>query len=144
MKLVDLNVLIYATDETAAHHAVAKDWLDRSMSSSETIGIPTAVAVGYVRLTTSPRIMAAPLDTTTSIGVVAGWYQRVNVTAPQPTSRHYEVLDRLLAPIGTGGNLVSDANLAALAVEHGAVLCSFDRDFGRFSGIRWVEPRPAL
>ena len=88
--------------------------------------------------------MAAPLDTTTSIGVVAGWYQRVNVTAPQPTSRHYEVLDRLLAPIGTGGNLVSDANLAALAVEHGAVLCSFDRDFGRFSGIRWVEPRPAL
>ena len=142
MKLVDLNVLIYATDETAAHHAIARGWLDRVMSSTETIGIATAVALGYVRLTTSPRIMTAPLDVTTSVDVVRGWYRRPNVTSPEPTPRHYELLAELLGPIGTAGNLVPDAHLAALSIEHGAELCSFDHDFTRFSGIRWIEPGP--
>jgi toxin-antitoxin system PIN domain toxin len=140
VKVVDLNVLIYATDETATHHAVAKAWLDRTMSSTETVGIATLIAIGFVRLTTNPRVMESPLDVATSVGVVRGWYRRPNVTAPAPTPRHYQLLDELLAPIGTAGNLVSDAHLAALAIEHGAELCSFDRDFGRFSGVRWVEP----
>lgn len=141
MKIVDLNVLLYATDETSANHLPAREWLERAMSSSETVGIPTAVAVGYIRLTTSPRVMAAPLDVATSLGVVAGWYGRSNVTAPQPTPRHYDLLRQLLGPTGTAGNLVSDAHLAALALEHGAELYSFDRDFGRFSGLRWLDPR---
>lgn len=143
MKIVDLNVLVYATDRTANHHDVAREWLDSAISSSETIGIPTAVAIGYVRLTTSPRIMQAPLDATTSIGVVTGWYRRPNVTSPGPTIRHFEVLRELLAPIGTAGNLVSDAHLAVLSIEHGAELYSFDRDFQRFSGVRWIMPGPS-
>jgi toxin-antitoxin system PIN domain toxin len=143
VKVVDLNVLVYATDESAAHHLLAKAWLDAAISSTETIGIPTAVAVGYLRLTTSHRVMSAPLDVTTSIDVVRGWYRRPNVTAPEPTDRHYELLAELLAPIGTAGNLVSDAHLAALSIEHGAELCSFDRDFARFSGVRWIEPAGA-
>lgn len=140
MKVVDLNVLVYATDETAVHHARAKAWLDRALSSTETVGIPTAVAIGYVRLTTNPRVMEAPLDAATSTGVVRGWLERANVTSPEPTSRHYQLIEDLLAPIGTAGNLVSDAHLAALSIEHGAELYSFDRDFGRFSGLRWIEP----
>ncbi len=140
MKLVDLNVLVYASDETAVHHRRAKEWLDGAMTSTDTIGIATAVAIGYVRLTTSPRIMAAPLDVTTSVEVVKGWYRRPNVTAPAPTPRHYDLLAELLAPIGTAGNLVTDAHLAALAIEHSADLYSFDRDFTRFSGVRWLEP----
>jgi uncharacterized protein len=140
VKLVDLNVLVYATDETAVRHAVAKQWVDAAMSSSETVGIPTAVAVGFVRLTTSPRIMQAPLDVTTSVEVVRGWYRRPTVTAPEPTARHFDLIAELLAPIGSAGNLVADAHLAALSIEHGADLCSFDRDFGRFSGVRWSEP----
>ncbi len=140
MKLVDLNVLIYATDSTSSHHETAKAWLDGAMSSSDTIGIPTAVAVGYVRLTTSPRVMASPLSPEMSLGVIQQWMRRTNVTAPQPTERHYELLGQLLEPIGTAGNLVSDAHLATLAIEHGADLYSFDRDFGRFSGLRWLEP----
>lgn len=140
MKVVDLNVLLYATDRTSRHHTRAKPWLDRVMSSTETIGIPIAVAIGYVRLTTNPKVMEAPLDLATSVGVVHAWYARANVTAPGPTSRHFGVLEELLGPLGTGGNLVSDAHLAALAIEHGAELCSFDRDFSRFSGLRWVEP----
>jgi toxin-antitoxin system PIN domain toxin len=142
VKLVDLNVLVYATDQTSTHHERARAWLDRAMSSTETIGIATAVAIGFLRLTTSPRIMAAPLDATTSLGVVRGWYRRPNVTAPEPTTRHCELLESLLAPIGTAGNIVSDAHLAALAIEHGAELYSFDRDFARFSGVRWLEPEP--
>lgn len=142
MKLVDLNVLLYASDETSSHHDCAKEWLDRVMSSTETIGIPTAVAVGFLRLTTSARVMAAPIDVATSIEVIKGWYKRSNVTAPEPTVRHYELLVDLLGPLGTGGNLVPDAHLAALSIEHGAELCSFDRDFSRFSGVRWIEPGP--
>jgi toxin-antitoxin system PIN domain toxin len=143
VKLVDLNVLVYATDQTSTHHERARAWLDRAMSSAETIGIATAVAIGFLRLTTSPRIVASPLDAATSLGVVRGWYRRPNVTAPEPTSRHYQLLESLLAPIGTAGNLVSDAHLAALAIEHGADLYSFDRDFARFSGVRWREPELA-
>ena len=142
MKLVDLNVLVYATDETSIHHQRARAWLDHAMSSSETIGLATAVAIGFLRLTTSPRIMASPLDAATSLAVVRGWYRRPNVTAPEPTPRHYQLLESLLGPIGTAGNLVTDAHLAALAIEHGADLYSFDRDFARFSGVRWLEPGP--
>ena len=140
MKLVDLNILIYATDDTSAHHHRARTWLDRAISSSETIGIPTAVATGYVRLTTSPRIMHQPLDVHTSIGVVRDWYRRPNVTAPEPTARHFDLIEELLGSIGTAGNLVPDAHLAALAIEHGAELYTFDRDFNRFSGLRCLEP----
>ncbi len=143
MKLVDLNVLVYATDRTAANHQVAKDWLDRAVSSSETVGIPTMVAVGYIRLTTSPKVMRAPLDAATSVSVVEGWYRRPNVTAPEPTRRHYELLASLLAPLGTAGSLTSDAHLAALSIEHGAELYSFDRDFQRFSGVRARVPHAA-
>src|SRR5690606_30881809 len=97
VKLVDLNVLIYATDETSIHHGRAKPWLERVMSSSETIGIPTAVAVGYLRLTTSRRVMADPLDVRTAVDVISGWYRRSNVTAPEPTARHYHVVADLLS-----------------------------------------------
>lgn len=140
MKVLDLNILLYATDETSVHHRVAKRWLDRSMTSTETIGIPTSVAVGFIRLTTSARVMEAPLDVATSVGVVRGWYRRSNVTRPEPTTRHFQLIAELLGPIGAAANLVADAHLAALSIEHGAELCSFDRDFSRFSGVRWSEP----
>lgn len=138
--MLDLNVLIYATDNTSAHHQVAHRWLDSALSSTETIGIPTHVAVGFVRLTTSARVMTAPLDIRTSASVVNGWLSRPNATTPAPTSRHYDVVAELLEPLGTAGNLVADAHLAALSIEHGAELCSFDHHFGRFSGVLWVKP----
>ena len=140
MKLVDLNVLLYATDAASAHHHGARAWLDQAMSSTETIGLPTSVTIGYVRLTTNPRVMTQPLDVVTSVDVVRSWLERANVTAPAPTSRHYALLAELLEPIGTGGNLVADAHLAALSIEHGAELVSYDHDFGRFAGVEWIEP----
>jgi toxin-antitoxin system PIN domain toxin len=140
VKLLDLNVLVYAIDETAHHHRTARPFLADAMSSSETIGIPTAVAIGFVRLTTNPRVMVEPLDTATSIGVVTGWLSRPNVVVPGPTRRHFDILGELLAGLGTAGNLVSDAHLAALAIEHGAELCSYDHDFARFPGLDWRPP----
>lgn len=140
MKIVDLNVLIYAVDATSSRHTTARSWLNAAMSSSETIGIPTAVATGFIRLTTNPRVMSSPLDVASSVDVVRGWFRRRNVTAPEPTPRHFDLIEELLGPIGAGGNLVPDAHLGALSIEHGAELCSFDRDLARFSGVRWAEP----
>ncbi|MCC7078469.1 MAG: PIN domain-containing protein [Acidimicrobiia bacterium] len=140
MKIVDVNVLVYATDTATQHHEPAKEWLDRAMAATETVGIPWAVAIGYVRLTTNPRVLARPLAAGESIGIVRNWLDRSNVASPVPTSRHLLVLEDLLGATGPGGNLVSDAHLAALTIEHGATLCSFDNDFSRFPGLEWVSP----
>ena len=133
MKVVDLNVLVYASDTATRHHDSAKRWFDDVMRSTETVALPTAVTVGFVRLTTNPRVM-------TAIDIVRGWLGRRNVTVPQPTARHYDVLQELIEATGVGGNLVSDAHLAALAIEHGAELCTFDNDFSRFPGLSTVRP----
>jgi hypothetical protein len=140
VKVLDLNVLVYATDAASAHHPTAKPWLDAAISSSETIGIPTLVAVGYLRITTNPRVMNAPLDADRAMQILSGWFSRPNVTSPAPTDRHYALMSQILAKVGTAGNLVTDAHLAALSIEHGAELCSYDHDFGRFAGVVWVNP----
>lgn len=139
MKLVDLNVLVYAVDSTARHHPAAAGWLGHALAGSETIGVPTAVTVGFVRITTNPRIMASPLTPAAAVEVVRTWLTRPNVTVPQPTSRHYDLIAELLDATGVGGNLVSDAHLAALAIEHGAQLVTFDSDFARFPGLVTVQ-----
>ncbi len=140
MRLVDLNVLIYATDTNSKHHESARAWLDSAMSSSSTVGLPTAVTVGFVRLVTNPRVMLRPLNPSRAVDIVETWLGRSCVTVPQPTARHYAVLRELLDATGVGGNLVSDAHLATLAIEHGAELCTYDSDFSRFPGVVSFRP----
>jgi len=140
VKLLDVNVLVYATDVETAHHEQASAWLTDLLSTSETVGIPTAVAIGFVRITTNPRVMRSPLDGVAAVAIVEDLLARPTVTSPAPTRRHYTVLSELLARTGTLGNVVSDAHLAALAIEHGAALCSYDRDFQRFPGLDWLVP----
>jgi toxin-antitoxin system PIN domain toxin len=140
VKLVDVNVLIYATDDQSKRHPEAKPWLDGVMTATETIGLPTAVTIGYLRLTTNPRVMRVPLSPSEAIEIVRTWLSRPSVSVPQPTDRHLDLLDELLGATGVGGNLVSDAHLAALAIEHGAELWSYDADFGRFPGLLWRSP----
>lgn len=139
-KVPDLNLLVYAVDETAATHAAARDWWNETLSGTETVGLAWAVLLGFVRLTTSPRVVQSPLTATEALEYVDRWLEQAVTAVITPTARHTAVLRDLLAPTGTGGSLVTDAHLAALAIEHGATLCSADRDFGRFPGLAWVNP----
>jgi len=140
VKIVDVNVLLYAVDLSAKDHTTARRWLDRAMSATETVGLPTSVSIGFVRIATHPRIFRSPLTPRVAIDTVRTWLARPNVTVPHPTGRHLDLLTELLESIGVGGNLVPDAHLAALAIEHGAEMVSYDNDFSRFPGLVWQSP----
>lgn len=140
MKLPDVNLLLYAVDEDSPRFTVAHAWVQDLLRAAETVALPWAVVLAFVRLTTKPAIMTAPYSVEEALDVVDGWLARPNVVVVHPTDRHAAVLRELLGPLGAGGNLTSDAHLAALAIEHGAELCSCDADFSRFSGLRWRDP----
>ena len=140
MKLVDANLLIYAANEQAPRHEGARRWLDTLLSGTETVALPWAVLLAFVRITTNPKIMVPPLSGSDALAYVNGWLALQCVMVPAPTKRHVAVLGDLLAATGIGGNLVTDAHLAALAIEHGATLCSCDSDFARFPGVDWLDP----
>jgi toxin-antitoxin system PIN domain toxin len=143
VKLADVNVLVYAVNEDTPHHRAARTWLERSLSSTETVAFAWHALVGFVRLATHASTLEAPLSSGEAIDIVEGWLAQPPSVIVHPTDRHPAVLRDLLAPLGTAGNLVPDAHLAALAIEHGAELVSFDNDFSRFPGLRWVDPRQA-
>ena len=139
MKLVDLNILLYAVNRDSPSHATAKAWLEGVFAGDEAIAIPCVVLLGFLRLTTS-RIMPRPLTAEQSIAVVDEWLALPGVAAVHPGEEHWVILRALLGASGTAGNLTTDAHLAALAIEHGCELCSTDGDFARFARLRWVNP----
>ena len=110
------------------------------MSSGEVVALPWAVLIAFIRLVTNPSVLVEPLSGDDALAIVQGWLDHPTVTIPEPTRRHLGVLGHLLGGTVLGGNLVSDAHLAALAIEHGATLCSVDSDFGRFPGLDWINP----
>ena len=143
MKLPDVNLLLYAVDEGAVRHGPARAWVEERLSGTETFAFTWVVLLAFIRLTTSPRVFQSPLSTSDALDLVDSWLAQPCVTVVHPTSRHAPVLRDLLEPFGTAGNLTTDAHLAALAIEHGAELCSTDRDFSRFAGLRWANPLEA-
>lgn len=143
MRLLDLNLLVYAMDASSPRHEPARNWLEETLSGAATVAFAWHVLVGFIRLSTRSAVFARPLTVDESLDVVDGWLQQPCVTVVHPTERHAGVLRGLLAPLGTAGNLTSDAHLAALAIEHGAQLCSTDVDFSRFSGVQWIDPLSA-
>jgi len=140
VRLPDVNLLVYAADETSVHHESAREWIEATLSGTETVAFAWLVLIGFVRLSTNPRSFHSPWGVGKSLDVVDGWLAQPAATVVHPTDRHAAVLRELLTPLGAAGNLTSDAHLAALAIEHGATLCSCDNDFSRFSGLRWVDP----
>lgn len=140
MKLIDANLLIYAANATAPRHDAAREWLNRTLSGSETVALPWVVLLAFVRITTNPKIMFPARSADEALAYVAGWLDLGVVVVPTPTARHVPILNDLLDATGVGGNLVTDAHLATLAIEHGATLCSCDGDFARFPGLDWVDP----
>ena len=140
MKLVDLNLLIYSADEESRHHEPALEWFERTMSGVETVAFAWHVLIGFLRLTTRPRGTRSAWPIAQALDVLDSWLAQPVAAVVHPTDRHAAVLRDLLAPLGVGGNLTNDAHLAALAIEHGATLCSHDNDFSRFKGLDWLDP----
>lgn len=140
MILIDANILVYARVSSFAQHARAQDWLDRQLNGLPRVGLPWASLLAFLRLVTNPRIFEHPEPITGAWDQVTGWLACGAAWIPEPTERHPEVLAQLIALPGVHGNLVPDAHLAALAMEHGLTLCSTDGDFARFPGLRWLNP----
>ena len=141
MKLVDANILIYAVDRLSEQHPRSARWLAEALSSSETVLLPWVSLLAFVRITTHPRATRAPMEFDVALALVDDWLIRPNTVAPEPDARHAQRMTELLVGAGgRGGNLVTDAHLAALALQWGATVVTFDSDFGRFPGVRWESP----
>ncbi len=140
MILPDVNLLIYAYNQDAPFHSAAKAWWEHCLSGTEPVGLAWVVLLGFVRLMSSRRVLLEPMAAGAAIGHCRAWLAQPNtrILAPGPT--HLDVLANLLGGPSIGANLVTDAHLAALAIEHQAELHSNDSDFARFSGLRWRNP----
>ncbi len=140
MKLLDLNLLIYAVNEDTANHNTAKSWLETQFNGTESIGIPWIVILGFLRIMTNGKIFPTPLSEETAIELIDAWLQHPLITIPEPGANHWSLVKELILETGTAGNLTSDIHLAAIAIEHGAKLFTLDADFSRFKGLRWEKP----
>jgi uncharacterized protein len=140
MTLVDANILIYAVNQDAPINRRAKMWLESAISGPDTLGFSWNVLLAFLRLTTRPGLFRDPLPLETSLNLIASWLEQPSAMIVNAGPRHLRILRELLLPLGAGGNLTSDAHLAALAIEHGAELCSSDSDFTRFHGLKWTNP----
>ena len=140
MILVDVNILIYAVNQDAPLHRSAKRWLEATLPGTEAVAFSWNVLIAFLRLTTRPGLFGRPLPLASAFDVIDSWLEQPSASVIQPGPRHLSILRELLLSVGTGGNLTSDAHLAALALEHGAELCTADADFARFPGLKWRNP----
>lgn len=140
MQLVDANVLLHAVNIGAPEHPRARDWLSGALDGGEPVAFAWTVTLAFLRLSTHPAIFPRPLTARQAADVVERWLDAPAALAIEPTRRHLPLLRGLLERAGTAGNLVADAHVAALALEHGATVVSFDRDFARFEGVALRRP----
>lgn len=146
MLIVDANLLIYAYNADSAQHERARAWLEGVLNGDEPVGLPLTTVLAFVRITTDPNLLRRPQDLQHALGIVRDWLQRPGVTIAEPTPEHWPTLLSVATEGQARGPMLMDAHLAALAIEHGATLCTADRDFRRFKGVRVVDPlgdRPA-
>ncbi len=137
MRLADTNLLVYAADKDSPHHAVSHKWLEDSLSDTRGLGLAWLSVIGFIRLTTHPGLSVIPRTVPEALSYVDDWLTHANCHILHPTIRHADILARLLLAVGTAGSLTNDAHLAALAIEHDAEIGTFDRDFKRFSGLKF-------
>lgn len=140
MKLVDANVLLYAVNRDAVHHETARRWLDGSLSGDATVAFAWVALLAFVRLSTKVELFPAPLSIDGALDRVDAWISAGPAVIVEPTPDHPGILRRLLGQVGAGANLVNDAHLAALAIEHRCAVVSYDNDFSRFDGVVWERP----
>ena len=140
MMLIDANLLLYAYDPRAAEHAASRAWLERVLSGSQLVRWSWLTLWAFLRISTNPRVFELPLSMAEAEHHVSSWLARPIAGILEPGERHWEILRSLTQDGQVVGPLVMDAVLAAIAIEHGATLCSTDRDFARFQGLTWTNP----
>src|SRR5215831_65153 len=140
MILIDANLLLYAKVADYPNHTRAHAWLEGHLNASSRVGMPWPSLLAFLRIITNPHLFETPLSMGQAWAQVEEWLALPIVWIPEPTDRHAAILGQLLQSASIVANLVSDAHLAALAIEHGLTLCSSDRDFARFPGLRWENP----
>jgi toxin-antitoxin system PIN domain toxin len=140
MILIDANILLYAYDADATQHAVCRDWLEGIFSRKEAVGFSWSTILSFLRLSTDSRVFRVTRKWTEAEDIVSGWLQQPTAYLLHPGEEHWAILSRLIREGQARGPLIMDAHLAALAIEHGAALCTNDRDFTRFPGLKLVNP----
>jgi toxin-antitoxin system PIN domain toxin len=140
VKLIDANVLLYAVNADAAHHEASRRWLDGALSGDATVAFSWIALLAFVRLSTKAGLFPTPLSVDEAMDRVDAWLAAAPAVVVEPTIDHARTVRTLLAAVGVGGNLVNDAHLAALAIEHRCELVSYDHDFARFPGVVWETP----
>lgn len=143
MILPDINLLIYAHDETSMYHSRARQWWENQLNGSQMIGLSWVTLLGFIRLLTNPRIYQNPFSATEVLAIVKTWLEQPHVKIMHPSEQHFTLLANLIEQIGAAGNLTTDAHLAALAIERGLILQTTDADFARFPGLKWNNPLKA-
>ena len=138
--LVDANVLLYAVDETSLFHAKARRWLEDALNGPQRVGLAWPSIWAFLRIGTNARALTHPLTASQAWDLVDRWLAAPAAWIPEPGPRHREILHRLVVPGDLRGNLVSDAVLAAICLEHGLAIVSADSDFARFEDLRWINP----
>ena len=140
MILLDVNVLLYAYDETSSHHRPIRVWLQGLLSGVEEVGLPWLTLWAFVRIATNSRISETPLEPSAAIAILVDLLSWPRVRIVEPGPHHIHILEELVIKGQASGPRVTDAALAALAIEYGATLASTDRDFSRFPDLRWINP----
>jgi len=138
--LLDANLLLYAVNKGAPQHKRAADWLTEQLNGSMRVGLPWQSLAAFLRISTHPRAFPQPLAPATAWERVTDWLASPVSWIPQPGPEHARILGDLIKTYQASGNLIPDAQLAALALEHGVALCSTDTDFARFRALRWIDP----
>lgn len=138
--IVDANVLLYAADRSSHHHQSARAWLEDALNGTERVGMPWVSLLAFQRISTHPRAQRAPASPVQSLALVEQWLSADLVWIPEPGPKYAQILRTLIVDGDLRGNLVADAYLAALAIEFGTGICSFDCDFARFPGVNWINP----
>jgi uncharacterized protein len=141
--LVDANLLLYAYHPRAEQHEKSRAWLEKALSGPDLVRFAWLTLRAFLRIATNPRVFERPLSIAEAGAAVSAWLAQPASGVLEPGERHWEILSGLMRDGQTAGPLVMDAVLAAIAIEHGATLCTTDRDFSRFSGLRWTNPLTA-
>ena len=140
MKIADANLLLYAYNESAPQHERAKEWLEKTLASPEIFGLSWQVIIAFLRISTNPKSFPLPFTLSETIEIVDDWLAQPQVRIILPTEKHWTIFSSLIIEGQTNGAMMMDAHLAALAIEHGAVLATADRDFARFTKLKTINP----